>query len=127
MPDKIKVLVVEDEAFLSSLIKEALTRAGFSVDLAIDGDTAFNLLSRTKPDIILLDLILPGISGFDILKKLKEDEQTKAIPVIIISNLGSTDEIQKGLDAGADAYLIKAQVLPVDIINKIHEILKNRS
>ncbi len=127
MPDKIKVLVVEDEAFLSSLIKEALTRAGFSVDLAIDGDTAFNLLSQTKPDIILLDLILPGISGFDILKKLKEDEQTKAIPVIIISNLGSTDEIQKGLDAGADAYLIKAQVLPVDIINKIHEILKNRS
>ncbi len=127
MPDKIKVLVVEDEAFLSSLIKEALTRAGFSVDLAIDGDTAFNLLSRTKPDIILLDLILPGISGFDILKKLKEDEQTKAIPVIIISNLGSTDEIQKGLDAGADAYLIKAQVLPVDIINKIREILKNRS
>ncbi len=127
MPDKIKVLVVEDEAFLSSLIKEALTRAGFSVDLAIDGDTAFNLLSQTMPDIILLDLILPGISGFDILKKLKEDEQTKAIPVIIISNLGSTDEIQKGLDAGADAYLIKAQVLPVDIINKIHEILKNRS
>jgi len=120
---KQKILLIEDDAFIASLMIGTLKLAGFDVNSASDGETGLKKLEKEIPDIILLDLILPGIHGFELLKKLKETDRTKEIPVIIVSNLGSQEEIKKGLKLGADAYLIKAHILPVDLVKKIKEIL----
>ena len=122
-----KILVIEDESFLASLMLEILKRENFDVDLASDAEGGLEKLKKESFDIILLDLILPGMHGFQLLEKLKKEEKTKRIPVIIISNLGSQEEIQKGLQLGADAYLIKAHILPADLVNKIKEILQQKN
>lgn len=121
---KKRVLIIEDDSFLASLIISALKRADFETSLAVDGEKGLEKLETEIPDIVLLDLILPGIGGFDILEKIKKEDKTKKIPVIILSNLGSQEEIQKGLKSGADAYLVKANILPEDVIKKIEEILQ---
>ncbi|MDO8436445.1 MAG: response regulator [bacterium] len=121
---KKKVLVIEDDDFIASLIMGALKRAGFETNLAIDGEGALKKLETEIPDIILLDLILPGIGGFEVLEKIKREDKTKKIPIIILSNLGSHEEIKKGLKSGADAYLVKANILPEDVVKKIEEILR---
>jgi len=121
-----KVLVVEDDELMASLLSEKLRKAGFAVDLAIDGESALGKVEKGLPDIILLDLILPGMHGFDFLAKIKKDEKTKEVPVIILSNLGSRDEVQKGLRLGADDYLIKANVLIDEVITKVRNTLKKK-
>lgn len=121
-----KVLVIEDDALMASLLSEKLSKSGFTVSLAADGETAFKELDKELPDIILLDLILPGMHGFDVLSELKKNEKTKQIPVIILSNLGSREEIQKGLRMGADDYMIKANVLIDEVVSKVETILKNK-
>ena len=122
-----KVLVVEDDQIMASLLTEKLAKIGMEVSFAVNGDACFRELEKSVPDIILLDLILPGTSGFDVLKKIKSDDRTKTTPVIILSNLGSREEIQKGLDIGADAYLIKANVLIDEIVEKIQEVLRKKN
>ncbi len=122
-----KVLVVEDDQVMASLLTEKLAKIGMEVSFAVNGEACFKEIEKNVPDIILLDLILPGTSGFDILKKIKSDDRTKTTPVIILSNLGSRDEIQKGIEMGADAYLIKANVLIDEIIAKIQEVLQKKS
>ncbi len=122
-----KILVVEDDQIMAGLLTEKLAKAGMEVLYATDGESCFKELEKTIPDVILLDLILPGTSGFDVLKKIKSDNRTKTASVIILSNLGSREEIQKGLALGADAYLIKANVLIDEIIEKIQEVLQKKN
>ncbi len=120
---KKRILVIEDDKFIASLLVGVLEKEGFEVDLALDGEDGLRKLEAELPDIILLDLILPGINGFEVLEKLKKGDATRKIPVIIISNLGSEEEIQRGLNLGAAAYLVKANILPEDLIKKIKEFL----
>ena len=122
-----KVLVVEDDQVMAGLLTDKLAKKEMEVSYAVNGESCFKEIEKSVPDIILLDLILPGTSGFDILKKIKSDERTKATPVIVLSNLGSREEIQKGLELGADAYLIKANVLIDEIIEKIQEVLQKKN
>ena len=122
-----KVLVVEDDKMMAGVLTDKLAKTGIDVAYAMDEKSSFQEIEKGIPDIILLDLILPGVSGFDILKKIKSDERTKSIPVIILSNLGSEADIKKGLDMGADSYLIKANVLVEDIIAKIKEVLGEKT
>lgn len=121
-----KVLVVEDDALMASLLSEKLGKSGFIVSLAVDGEAAFKELEKELPDIILLDLILPGMHGFDVLSEIKKNEKTKQIPVIILSNLGSREEIQKGIRMGADDYMIKANVLIDEVVSKVETILEKK-
>lgn len=123
---KQRILVIEDDAFLASLILRALEKVDFDVKLALDGEEALEKIEKQIPDFILLDLILPGIDGFELLKKLKKSSRTKQIPVIILSNLGSQNEIKKGLKLGAEAYLIKANILPEEMVKKVKEILQQK-
>ena len=112
---------------MAGLLAEKLTKGDFDIRLAQDGEAALKELEKDDlPDIILLDLLLPKISGFDVLKKVKETEKTKNIPVIILSNLGSQEEIAKGLRLGAASYLIKANVLLDEVVKKIKEIVAKR-
>ncbi|MDO8524169.1 MAG: response regulator [bacterium] len=122
-----KVLVVEDDKFLRELINRKLQSESFETVLAVDGEIGLDLAGKEKPDIVLLDLILPGINGFEVLAKIKENESTKGIPVIILSNLGQKDDIDKGMGLGATDYLVKAHFTPNEIIEKIQQVLAKPS
>jgi len=119
-----KILIVEDDRFLRELIARKLKNEGYEVLEAVDGEEGLKRIKEEKPDLILLDLILPGIDGFEVLAKAKEDPDTTQIPVIILSNLGQREEVEKGLKLGAIDYLIKAHFTPGEIIEKIKNILR---
>lgn len=114
-----KIFVVEDDRFLRELITEELAREGFSVSSAVDGEEAVKKISQEIPDLVLLDLILPGIDGYEVLKQLKVNPVTLKVPVIILSNLGQKENFDKGMGLGAIDYLIKADFTPREIIAKV--------
>jgi DNA-binding response OmpR family regulator len=118
-----KILIVEDDKFLRELISKKLKGEGFSVSEAVDGEAGLKQIKEIKPDLVLLDLILPSIDGFEVLSRVKEDPAIKSIPVIILSNLGQKEEVERGLKLGAYDYLIKAHFTPGEIIEKIRNIL----
>ena len=119
-----KILIIEDDKFLRELISRKLGDEGFNIQEAIDGEEGLKKIKEGKPDLILLDLILPSIDGFEVLSRMKEDPGVSAIPVIILSNLGQKEEVERGLKLGAADYLIKAHFTPGEIIEKIKNILK---
>lgn len=117
------VLVVEDDQFLRDLIVKKLEEEGFKTAQAVDGEEGLRLIRENKPDIILLDLILPGIDGFEVLKQTKGDPAISGIPIVILSNLGQKDDVDRGMELGAKDYLIKAHFTPGEIVQKVKEIL----
>jgi len=118
------ILIIEDDKFLRELVIRKLIKEGYETSEAVDGEEGIKKIKEGKPDLILLDLILPGIDGFEVLSKMKEDPALASIPVIILSNLGQKDDVEKGLKMGAVDYLIKAHFTPGEIIEKIKVVLK---
>ena len=118
-----KVLLVEDDIFLSSLLKNRLQKDGIEVLLAKDGKEALNILKSTKPDLILLDLILPEKSGFEVMEDMRSDPQFQGAPIIVVSNLGQPEDITKSQELGAVEYFIKAQTSIDDLVEKIKGFL----
>jgi CheY-like chemotaxis protein len=114
-----KVLSIEDDAFLSSLVSGKLIETGFSVITAGTGHDGLAKAKLEHPHLILLDIMLPDMGGFEILEKLKGDPDTKEIPVIILSNLGGRDEIERGVNLGASSYLIKSNILPHEVAEMV--------
>jgi DNA-binding response OmpR family regulator len=119
-----KILVIEDEKTLRFLVTKILTEEGFEVDEAIDGEQGLEKAKQNKPDLILLDLRLPGINGFDVLTEIKKDVQLESTEVIILSNLGQKEEIEKGMNLGATDYMIKAHFTLDEIVTRVKRILK---
>ncbi|MDP2598335.1 MAG: response regulator [Candidatus Liptonbacteria bacterium] len=115
---KVKILLVEDDEVLAKVIYEELTEAGFEVFQAFDGETGLALAHEKKPDLMLLDILLPKINGFDVLEILKKSPDTR-IPVIILTMLGSDDDIKKGLGLGAIDYIVKSQHALPEIVEKV--------
>jgi DNA-binding response OmpR family regulator len=124
--DKImkKILFIEDESALQKTFGEVLTKEGYEMISALDGKTGLRLAKEKKPDLILLDLILPRMHGFDVLRELKEDEKTKDIPIIILTNLENAEDIQKALELGARTYLVKANYTLEEVIRKVKETIE---
>jgi DNA-binding response OmpR family regulator len=122
-----KILVVEDDKFLRELISRKLVSAGYEVEGAVDGEEGVNSARAEKPALILLDLILPGIDGFEALRRIRQSPEIGKIPVIILSNLGQKEDIDRGLQLGATDYLIKARFTPGEIVDKIAAILGAKS
>jgi DNA-binding response OmpR family regulator len=118
------ILIVEDDKFLRELIAKKLQKEGYNISEAVDGEEGIKKIKTEKPDLVLLDLILPGIDGFEVLSRMKADEELAGIPVIILSNLGQREEIERGLKLGANDYMIKAHFTPREIIDKIKSVLK---
>jgi len=116
-------LWVEDDAFLSGLIGQRFGGLGASLFSAATGEQAIKIAQDEKPDIILLDILLPGLGGFEILKVLKDDPITKDIPVVILSNLSQKDDIEKGKQLGAISFLIKATVNLDEIVAEAKRVL----
>ncbi len=121
---KRKILIIEDEKDLRFFLRTALTQAGFEVKEAIDAEEALEKIKEEKPDLILLDIILPGKSGFDFLIEIKKDPEFESIPIIIVSNLGQREEIQKGLELGAKDYIVKANFTLDEIVKKVKDALE---
>ena len=121
-----KILLIEDDKFLRKVITKKLKNEKYQVIEATDGEAGLRSAEREKPDLILLDLVLPEMSGYEVLKLIKKKTSTSKIPVIILSNLGSQDEIEKGLKLGAVDYLIKAHLNPGEVITRM-ELILNKS
>jgi DNA-binding response OmpR family regulator len=118
------ILIIEDDKFLRELIVRKLNEEGYSTFEAIDGEEGSRKVKEEKPSLVLLDLILPGIDGFEVLADMKQNPKTSPIPVIIFSNLGQTEDVEKGLKLGAIDYLVKAHFTPVEIIEKVKKALE---
>ena len=123
-PKSKAVLIVEDDLFLSDILAQKLAESAFHVEAAVDSKDAFKILGEKHIDLIILDLLLPGVSGQEILKQIKDDEQLKSIPVIIASNLDNPEEQHACMKLGAVDYLIKAQHTPDEIIDRVKKALK---
>ena len=121
----IRVLLVEDDAFLREICSKKLVKEGMSVYEAIDGEQAMRGIGEIKPDIILLDIILPAVDGFQILHQIRthHNKEISAIPVIMLSNLGQEDDIKKAMDMKANDYLVKAHFTTEEIVEKIKKTL----
>ncbi len=122
--DKKKILIIEDEPTLQRALTEYLAEDGFLIVGAMDGEKGLELALAEKPDLILLDIILPKKDGYEVLDAIKKDEKTKKIPVILLTNLESAEDIQKAFEKGATTYLVKANYKLEDISTKIKETLK---
>lgn len=117
------VLVIEDDKFLRELLVRKLASEGFDVQNAIDAQAAFTILAERKPNMILLDLILPGVSGFEILEKIKADPKIADVPVVILSNLGQKEDLDKAIALGAKDFMVKANFTLDEIVTKVRSIV----
>lgn len=123
MSDKKLILLVEDDEFLAELYGTKLGLEDYEVILATDGEKGLKMIKEKKPDLVLLDIILPKMDGFEILKAVKDDKTIKRVPIILLTNLSQKDEVKKGLELGAKDYLIKAHFMPSEVVKKIKEAL----
>ncbi len=127
MDTKKKILLVEDDPFLSSLLKNRFTKEGLDVMYAKDGQEAVTILKDAQPDVILLDLILPKKSGFEVMEAIRQDPQLRDAPIIIISNLGQPEDMQKGQELGAVEYFVKAKTSIDDLVKNVLDFLQKHN
>jgi DNA-binding response OmpR family regulator len=125
MPNKIKkILLVEDEKTLSDMYKTKFEKEGFKVVPVLTGEAVSDFAEKECVDIVLLDIILPKVDGFSALEDLKKNVKTKNIPVVMLTNLGQDEDILKGKKLGAEDYLVKSNLTPAQVVDKIKAILK---
>jgi DNA-binding response OmpR family regulator len=122
--DKKKLLVVEDDMILQKALQEFLTAEGFEIFTASDGEAGITAAKEKMPDLVLLDIILPKKDGYEVLAALKKDEKTKQIPIILLTNLGSLNDVEKAIELGATTYLVKSDYKLQEVAKKIKETLK---
>lgn len=114
-----KIIIVEDEKILANLLNKKLKAEGYESLIAWNGKKGLELIKKEKPDLILLDIIMPEIDGFELMKTISKDKKLKKIPIIIISNSGQTVEIDKAQELGAVDWLIKTEFDPQEVLNKV--------
>lgn len=121
-----KLFIAEDDPLMSRMYERAFRLGGHELTIAHDGEEALALLQKSteQPTVILLDIMMPKMNGFDVLRKIKEDEKFKRIPVILLTNLAGDQDAEKGLELGAVLYLVKSQYNPKQVVEKVEEIIK---
>jgi len=118
------VLLIEDDTFLGNIYKTKFEMEKFKVIVATDGLEGLDMAKKKKPDIILLDILMPKMDGFEVLENLKKDKSLVSIPVVLLTNLGQKDDVDKGLGLGAVDYLIKAHYKPSETVDKVKSVLQ---
>ena len=118
------ILLVEDDPFLIEIYQKKLSSVGFNVEVIQNGKKALEWLGQNKPDLILLDIVLPEADGWKVMRQLKEQDKLKDLIIVVLSNLGQKEEVEKGLKMGAVKYLIKAQFTPAEVVEEVKKILK---
>ncbi|MFH1392598.1 MAG: response regulator [bacterium] len=122
-----KILIVEDDTFISKMYEAKLIGLGYQAKVAENGEEALQKIKEWQPDLILLDLILPILDGFEVLKKTKADDNFNKIPIIILSNLDQKENIERGIKLGADDYVMKARFTPSEVVEKIKKCLASKN
>jgi len=118
-----KVLIVEDDALLSEMLARKFLDEKAMIAHAIDGEVALSMIAQNTYDLILLDLLLPKINGYEVLESVQTNDKTKKVPVIILSNLGQKTDVDRGMKLGAKKFLVKALLSVDEIINASVEVL----
>lgn len=124
--NKTKILLIEDEEMLANMYEVKFRNEGFDLEKALDGADGLEKAKANKPDFILLDIIMPKMDGFSVLKALKENESTKDVPVMLLTNLGQDEDIEKGKELGAVGYLVKANVTPSEVVDEVKKKLAKK-
>ncbi len=119
-----KILLIEDDSFLSNIYSTKLKEEGISVEIAFDGEEAIRKIKENKPDLVLLDIILPGMSGWDVLKEIRKNKKLDDVKIIILSNIDQDKEINEDDSLKVSKHLVKAYYTPSEIIKEVKEILK---
>ena len=122
MNKKPVIVLVEDDDFISEMYALKF-KDGYDVHVARDGAEGLEMIKKVKPDLVLLDIILPQLDGFEVLERVKKEESVKDIPVILLTNLGQKQNIKKGLRLGAVDYVIKAHYTPSEVVEKVNKVL----
>lgn len=118
-----KLLIIEDETVLQDALKKVFSAEGYEVFQAYDGDEGSAFVKDKKPDIVLLDLVLPKKHGFEVLEEMKKSDELKNIPVLILTNLEESEEVMKAIELGARGYLIKANYALSEVLAKVKDIV----
>ena len=113
---KVKILLIEDEEMLANMYEVKFKNEGFDIVKALDGSQGLEMAKSIQPDFILLDIIMPKLDGFSVLKSLKEEPATKDIPVMLLTNLGQDEDVERGKKLGAVGYLVKANITPAEVV-----------
>ena len=122
---KTKILLIEDEEMLANMYEVKFKNDGYDLVKALDGAMGLEMAKSMKPDFILLDIIMPKMDGFSVLKSLKEDANTKNIPVMLLTNLGQDEDVQRGKQLGAVGYLVKANITPSEVVAAVKKEIDN--
>ena len=116
---KTKILLIEDEEMLANMYEVKFNNEGFDIVKALDGAEGLEKSKTVNPDFILLDIIMPKMDGFSVLTALKEDEKTKNVPVLLLTNLGQDEDVARGKELGAVGYLVKANITPSEVVESV--------
>ena len=123
--NKTKILLIEDEEMLANMYEVKFKNEGFDIVKALDGAQGLEMAKSVKPDFILLDIIMPKMDGFSVLKALKEDGTTKDVPVMLLTNLGQDEDIERGKKLGSVGYLVKANITPSEVVDAVKKAIAN--
>ena len=123
--NKTKILLIEDEEMLANMYEVKFKNEGYDLVKALDGAEGLEKAKTFKPNFILLDVIMPKMDGFSVLKALKEDPETKDIPVMLLTNLGQDEDIEKGKELGSVGYLVKANITPSEVVAEVKKKMAN--
>lgn len=118
-----KILIVEDDPLISRMYQKIFAFEGYEVDMAADGDEGWTKIKTTKPTIVLLDIMMPKMNGLQVLEKMKQDPDTKTIPVVMLTNLAGVQDAETALAKGAIKYIVKSEHEPQEITNMVKEIM----
>lgn len=121
--EKKKILVIEDDVVLQKALEEFLSAEGFEIETAADGEEGIEKAKRGKPELILLDIILPKKDGYAVIQEVRADENTKNVPIVLLTNLGSLNDVEKALELGATTYLVKADYKLEEVAAKVKSML----
>lgn len=119
-----RILIVEDDPLISRMYQRVFTFEGFDVEMARDGEEGLEKAKKTKPNLMLLDVMMPKKTGIDVLKELKADDKLKNVPVIVLTNLSSMQDAETAIELGAVKFIIKSDNKPTDVVKQVREILK---
>ncbi len=118
-----KILLIEDDPLILEIYASKLKKSGFNVDFATDGEIAYEKFLKDDYDVILLDIVLPRITGFELLEKMRKQEKSKNVKVVVLSNLGQEADIKRAQKMNVEKYLIKAHYTPSEVVEKIKKVL----
>lgn len=125
--DKKKILLIEDDEFICQMYGMKFQQTPYELMLAKEGQEGLDRMKKEKPDLVLLDIVLPGLDGFEILQQAKSDPEVSAIPIILLTNLGQEEHIKKGMAAGAADYIVKAHFTPQEVVAKVDAFFQKES